>query len=731
VSVHVLGIRHHGPGSARSVRRALDELEPDVVLVEGPPEADAVLPLAADGEMEPPVALLGYVVDAPERAAFYPFAVFSPEWQAIQYALTAGIAVHFCDLPLGVSLGPAERPRFDDGGPPADPLALLASAAGYDDAERWWDDVVEHRADGPFTAISEAMAVIRSSLPAPMGSAADREARREAAMRQAIRSAVAGGAERVAVVCGAWHAPVLLEPGPATGDAKLLRGLRKEKVAVTWVPWTHERLAAASGYGAGVGSPGWYHHLFIHAGPNVIARWFAEAARVLRESDRAVSPDHVIEATRLAESLASIRGRPLAGLDEVSDAARAVLGDGGEAPMILLRERLVVGDEIGSVPDSTPMVPLARDLALLQRRLRLKPEVGERVLELDLRVLRDRERSQLLHRLSILDVPWGLLDEGRGSSGSFRETWLLKWEPEMSVRLIDASALGTTIASAASAKVRAGATPAATIAELTRAVEACLLGDLPDALSVVMTRLRDRAALDADVAHLMDAIVPLARALRYGDVRGTNASSLTEVVNGLVVRIASGLTPAAASLDDDAAAAFADRLVAVQAAVAMLDQAEHREAWADALLALADRPSVHGLVQGRACRVLVDSARLELDAAGRYFSRALSIGTPAREGAEFVEGFLAGGGTVLIHDRELLAVLDDWIGSLTADAFTDALPLLRRTFGSFEASERRLVGELVRRDRPSPATSDRIGELDEVRVQAALTTLRILLGPRP
>ena len=33
MTVHLLGIRHHGPGSARSVLRALGEVQPDIVLV--------------------------------------------------------------------------------------------------------------------------------------------------------------------------------------------------------------------------------------------------------------------------------------------------------------------------------------------------------------------------------------------------------------------------------------------------------------------------------------------------------------------------------------------------------------------------------------------------------------------------------------------------------------------------------------------------------------------------
>src|SRR5438093_1383940 len=139
------GVRHHGPGSARSVRAALAAQRPDVVLIEGPPEADGLVALAADEQMRPPVALLGYVPGEARQAVFWPFAVFSPEWQAIRYALGAGVPVRFCDLPAAHQLamrdaaGNGQAPR-----PPADPVGELASAAGYDDPERWWEDVVEH-----------------------------------------------------------------------------------------------------------------------------------------------------------------------------------------------------------------------------------------------------------------------------------------------------------------------------------------------------------------------------------------------------------------------------------------------------------------------------------------------------------------------------------------------------------------------------------------------------------
>ncbi|MEO1294058.1 MAG: DUF5682 family protein, partial [Pseudomonadota bacterium] len=103
-TVTVLGVRHHGPGSARAVLRALEALDPETVLIEGPPEADPILALAADPGMSPPVALLATAKADARQALFFPFAVFSPEWQALVWALARRRPVRFIDLPAGAKI---------------------------------------------------------------------------------------------------------------------------------------------------------------------------------------------------------------------------------------------------------------------------------------------------------------------------------------------------------------------------------------------------------------------------------------------------------------------------------------------------------------------------------------------------------------------------------------------------------------------------------------------------
>jgi hypothetical protein len=727
LTVRYFGIRHHGPGSARSLEAALEEWRPDAVLIEGPPEGDALLPLTTSDEMQPPVALLVHVVDKPRRAFFWPFAVFSPEWRAIQHGLRSGVPVRFIDLPAAIWLAPRRRESPPDEEPERprhrDPLAELAHAAGYADVERWWEDMVEHRATPAFEAVAEAMTALREGEPPPTG----REAQREATMRQQVRVAVKEGFERIAVVCGAWHVPALAAPTSMAADAITLKGLPKVKVSATWIPWTSGRLSAASGYGAGIMSPGWYAHLF-RVPDQVVPRWFVKVARLLRDEDLPASSAALIDAVRLSEALATLRGRPLAGLEELNDATRAALCGGSDAPMALIAERLIVGRELGQVPAETPMVPLAEDLAREQRRLRLRPEAKDRKLDLDLRKPNDLDKSHLLHRLGLLEVHWGEPEEVAGKMGTFHEVWRLQWHPELAVALIEAGMWGTTVVDAAGARAASDADKASSLAEVTALLERCLLAALPEAVTHVMAVLGDRVALDTDVGQLMDALPALARALRYGDVRRTDAASIAAVVDGLVVRICIGLPVAASSLDDDAAVELVRRVMGVHESLALLDRSDLSDRWAATLAQLADRSGLHGLLAGRCTRLLLDGGGMTTDEVARRMAASLSVGEAPARAAAWVEGFLSGSALILLHDRSLLQLVDSWLAGVPVDAFTDVLPLLRRTFATFSTTERRQIGERVRRLDGAGAAPAEEDDVDVKRAELVLPLVARLLG---
>src|SRR5260221_14514594 len=114
MGVTIFGIRHHGPGCARALRSAIEALAPDIVLVEGPPDAQEAIPLLAHAAMKPPVALLIYTPETPSKAVYYPFARFSPEWQAFEYALSRDIPARFIDLPQAIQLAKTPKAQEPD-----------------------------------------------------------------------------------------------------------------------------------------------------------------------------------------------------------------------------------------------------------------------------------------------------------------------------------------------------------------------------------------------------------------------------------------------------------------------------------------------------------------------------------------------------------------------------------------------------------------------------------------
>lgn len=743
MSVHVFGIRHHGPGSARSLLASLQKLKPDAVLIEGPPDADHIIPMAADPGLKPPVAILIFDVERPRRAVYYPFAQFSPEWQALRYAADAGVAARFIDLPMAFRIGQdedkeekeeKEEPEADgehESIPTAardsmhgDPVRWLAEAAGDPDPERWWERMVEQRgsSEGVFEGIAEAMGALREAWKPP----GDWEERREAHMRQAIRAAVHEGHERIAVICGAWHAPALQHMPTAAADAKTLRGLKAVKVEATWIPWTHGRLALESGYGAGVESPGWYNHLWTHP-TDPLPVWMTRVVRLMRDQDLDASPAQAIDAMRLAETLTALRGRAAPTLDEVTEAVQASICFGSDVPVRLIRERLIIGDELGELPPHAPAVPLQRDLEHQQRVLRLKAEPLERVLDLDLRNPGRLAVSHLLHRLLLLDIQWGIPQQGGMSKGTFHEVWKLQWRPEFALAVIEAGVWGNSVAAAATARTVDHAGKATDLAEVASLLDEVVLAELPEAAEAVIARLKERATLTTDLAQMMGALAPLASTLRYGSVRKTDADLLGAVVAGLVNRVSDGLVGGTRDVDDDSAKQLAQLLLDVNRALTVLGHDEWLVPWRKALEQLGARGDRHGQVVGRACRLLLDAGNLEAGECSRRLGLALSRGTDPMQAGAWVEGFLEGSGLILLTDDQLWQVLDGWISAIRTEDFTALLPVLRRTFSTFPAGERRQIGERAARGVVQARREDDEA-IDQARAAIVEPVLRVLLG---
>ncbi|MEM1214195.1 MAG: DUF5682 family protein [Bacteroidota bacterium] len=727
----VFGIRHHGPGSARRLWTALEQYQPDCVVVEFPADAETELRQATRLVLEPPVALVLYSQADLQQAYYYPFARFSPEWQAIQWAAQNEAEIIAMDLPISHQMARRQQPQLQIKTQPTtspslyrDPLGEAARIAGYEDREQWWDITFEQEQDdfALFAAINELIRELRTGHQD-----SPEILLREAYMRKVLRKALKSDAARIAVVCGAWHSPALEEVAryKASADQKLLKGLPKAKVKAAWIPWSYPRLAKESGYGAGVQSPAWYELRFDYPGEAAI-HWMVAAAQLLRKEGLDASPAHAQEAVRLARTLALLRGQRIPNLADLRAAAESTLCEGAKERLALIQARLELGDKVGKVPENASVVPLQKDLTQLLKTSRLNKywgAIGERWVKstkanprggIDLREPTDLLKSQLLHQLQILDLPWGERGETSANAlGAFREFWLLDWQPEFSLSILEAAMWGNTVAEAADKKLRQQAADAS-IGTLAQAIMLGLRSQLPAAVQQLTERLRDRSALTRDVQELLAGLPTIIRIIQYGDARKTDVTALALLIEELTPRLAAALPANATQIDEEAAQLLRNDLLATHRGLCQLDLPLLDTHWWPALRKLADLPGIAPLLQGLAVRLLLDREKLTVEDCGRRLDYALSAGNPPLEVANWLAGFLNGSGLLLVHHPALFQLVNDWVERLDMEELEGILPLLRRTFARFSPGERQQLLTLVRRKMQPVATSSTDAATDAV-----------------
>jgi hypothetical protein len=714
MKIHYLGIRHHGPGCTRNLQQALNRIKPDVVLLEMPADVPQnMLQQVLHADMQPPVALLIYNSKNTQKASFYPFAAFSPEWQTIRYCLENQAHLRPFDLPKSIWLNleenllkienEAEEPENEQDIAEKDaedlrhdPISYIASLGGYSDSERWWDAMIESQGDDEqiFQSIYEMMTTLRKEL--------NREESyetqlREAFMRESLRDVIKIGYQNIVIVCGAWHLGGLDVNLNKKEDAKLLKGLKKNKdVAMTWVPWTYERLSFSSGYGAGVISPAWYEILFEQTRAEVIPYWMTQAARLLRAEQLDASSAHIIEAVRLSHTLAALRGLAIPGLEEMKESCVSIFGNGYAEGMQIIENKLIVGDKMGDVPADLKDLPLQRDIDATRKTLRLK-ENRYKDLEIDIRKPFDKEKSIFLHRLNTLNIFWGAKSFNSNAKTSGKEYWNLDWKPELELKIIEASFWGNTLEIATKNFILSQTNDCQEIKELSKLIKDCQNVNLTELIPPIIAKLETLVTVSRDISELIHALPELANLSRYNktNLRKIDAETLEKLLDEIIPRICLGIPALCTALDEAAADAVWAQLVSVNSALSLLENPPYNTYWALALEKVANKPQIDGLLAGGASRMLYNKQIWTKEMIENALSFALSAAADATHASRWIKGYLHGGAMILIYEPSFLKIMDKWLQELNNEVFQEVLAFLRKTFSDFSLPERQKIFNLA------------------------------------
>lgn len=113
----LLPVRHHSPACSFHVRKMIEEYHPSVILIEGPENANELIPVMVHRDTQPPFAIYysyydkaGQLSEEKEHyKCYYPFLDYSPELVALKTAGELGIPAAFMDLSYGDILAASKQ----------------------------------------------------------------------------------------------------------------------------------------------------------------------------------------------------------------------------------------------------------------------------------------------------------------------------------------------------------------------------------------------------------------------------------------------------------------------------------------------------------------------------------------------------------------------------------------------------------------------------------------------
>ncbi|MDR1901705.1 MAG: DUF5682 family protein [Treponema sp.] len=750
--VYLFGIRHLSAAGAWHVRRFLDQIRPEMVLIESPSDTEALIHDLTREGVKPPVAVLCYTADVPVHSIVYPLASYSPEYQCLLWAREHKKPVRFIDLPSDIKTQlyrledavrvreireqqeaeackqaageGAEKPQLPD------ELAnrfgfrrfnqeLYEKAAGLggeNSYDAYWERLFEHNLE---TGAYLRAVALHSAEMRRMTEAWEKEAEpleasvnalREAYMKRRILEAISEGfpPNKIAAVMGAYHISGVMR-NEAMNDRELGE-LPRAETRMTLMPYSYYRLSSFSGYGAGNYAP-YYFELMYEAMEqgrleNLPARYITQLSRLYREKQGYSSTASAIEAVRLAKSLQYLHGGLLPTLSDLHDSATAAMAGGHILSIAESFAALDVGTRIGSLPEGVSQTPIQDDMNRLLKKFKLEKyrvPVAE-TLELDLRENRrvqneeaafiGLECSIFLNRLFLLNIGFAQ-PTGKGQDmATWKEVWTLCWTPEVEIRIVESVLYGDTVEAAASFVMKERLEKAADVLEVAELAGMCYSCRLTSSMPDILKKLQALASESESFTAAARAGQKLSFLIQSGNMRKFETSALVPILQQLFLKAAL-LLHGSASCNYEAARDLAGDMAILHIISQEHGETVNDEIWLAQLKRLARADDRNPLLSGFAFSILMEHNEAGEEEIAAGVSRHLSAGNTPEAGAAWFEGLSLRNRQMLLSRIMLWQNLDAYLASLSPEDFKRALVCLRRAFTFFDRHEKNGICEVL------------------------------------
>ncbi|SFI90242.1 DUF5682 family protein [Thermoflavimicrobium dichotomicum] len=699
-----LPIRHHSPVCAFHVQQKIREVQPSRVLIEGPSDANALLPYLLEEDLRLPVAIYAYQTDESPHMLYYPLCEYSPEYVAIQTGNEVGAACSFMDIPSAWMMKAREcspedcEPLWESG--TSRYTQALARQQGFDSFEEFWEARFEiegfHKtADQFFAEIGTYGSLIRQ-LEEQDDAVSPVTIQREAYMVREIVKAVREEPTRpIVVICGAAHLNALEQGIQSFSSEDELSSNVDVPAEVTLIPYSYHRLSEQSGYGAGNQAPRFYQLVWEAKGDTgfVVKKVLVEQLKYLRRQGYGTNLSHAIEAGKLGHTLALIRGKRAPGLKEVMDATVSCYGEGYRDRLLSCWRETLIGSSVGILPSRIAQTPLQREFYSHVQQLGIPLEDIPKSVQLQLTQPTEQMTSVFLHRLRLLGIPFGTLQMNASVKAyqlltAVRERWEVVWTPATDAQLIEFSAYGSTLEEACSRYLMKKLEAVKQIDEVTEILLQMGLTQLEHLFPQALRICESLSSEDRNFTALSQGVLHVATLLKYGTARKLSHIELfTGLLEKLMLRAIWTLLPATV-VDQEGAHEI---LRGIQTLYDVLGDSKRveRTHFIHALNKVIERKDANPLIRGFSLSLLYLMGQVSDEQLEITLQSWLRTSEQPDHMTYLIQGLFHLNRAYFIRKQGLIQAIHTFVVSLDKDTFVRLLPMLRQVFSQLSPMDGR------------------------------------------
>ncbi|MFX0065748.1 MAG: DUF5682 family protein [Candidatus Hermodarchaeota archaeon] len=737
-------VRHHSPICAYHLSRLIEDYRPEAVLIEGPVEANHLIPAIADSRTIPPVAIYCYYVDQNNKFglnglltpneeipmrfhSWYPFASFSPEYEALKAAVAGGAEVRFIDLPLEDRLKHQKkivgeklltRDILENSQPWAEfflehnkYVSLLIEKTFCRDFNEWWEQFFEiegyKKSWSDFVWSLYNLAYISRTMHPKEYLQVHAILEREKFMLQQIKLAEELFTGKILVVTGALHSVALPF---LQGKKKVYKQPNVYNAVLT--PYSYLRLSEKTGYAAGVPSPFFYQCIWQRMKEPTINDPFdatglfalLQLSRNLQETSSAVSTADSINAYTLAKNLAAFRGRSQIAREDILDAITTcyVKGEQDVIGIEILRqaEKFLIGEEIGTISADVSDIPIIEDFNIQAKKNRIKLLEDPKSLRVEIyKRLSHREKSRFLHQTVYLELGFAELEKGPNllfgtDLHLLTEQWIVVWDPHVHAKLIENAAYGSTVAEASTNRLKEAAAATSNPVTLTyfllRSAQMGLFSLFDELIEVVGVHI----SINQDFIATVDCLKIFVLLASYREVFvPKNYQPVLQLVDKAFTNSIAKI-PDLVNAPEEQITNITDRFNTLSQLVLTSNLTGLDESLLLDVVKRSLTKHCHPKIQGIFMGLLYTFNQIsEADIINTFEGFVYGNRNIIKAGSDFLEGLFLLNKSILMTSSELRSVINKAINHLPNELFIQLLPGLRKAFNRFTPREKNYIAE--------------------------------------